>query len=622
MILKNWEVEGYKSIAESHELKFEGVNVFVGENNTGKSSVIDALLDYKNDLFPVANGIESSWAHIRTTGKKIDGRIRLSFEFELEEDERRAFLERVAEEPVMSDREVESCLERDDFKAIQHDLVIDSFPDPGSLVSGESNMFSTYKDEKVALRRGGLHSNEDTEFLKFNTLDSVEYGETRDREWVELKKVMMSSIDSWDYISAFRRPESMPDAERDLNLGENADNLSKVLLTLSGEGDDRFDQISSEYAQIMKGVDGIRAHLPEGSKTTVVVDESIDDFENGFTLEQISSGSKEILTLITQIVLSSGNSDLLLIEEPELHLHPNAEREIFRFIEDQLDGNGTQVVVSTHSNIFSRDDFIDRIVRVKRDGYSNLVDISDGEVGGELKDLGYRYSGMFKSDAVVVVEGITDKQILRRMARKYDFSLDEHRIGIVDMEDKSKLMKHSRSMVKLFDVLSIPYLFIMDLDTDEGSEDGGEDDDQEKSPKEVKGALIDFVNRNDDDDAEITWDKIRPDQIHVWENDEIEAYLLSDKEAILETFPLDGEDELERILEREKDNGPTEQLKAICEQSRDGLPESMEMHKPTDTYDLAENVQIENVPGEFHEVMEQIASLVDAQSKVQEKKPE
>jgi hypothetical protein len=66
-------------------------------------------------------------------------------------------------------------------------------------------------------------------------------------------------------------------------------------------------------------------------------------------LWQAATGSRQGLTLATQLLLSPGGSTLLL-EEPEANLHPGYERLLPELFGDALAG-GRQVLATTHSEI-------------------------------------------------------------------------------------------------------------------------------------------------------------------------------------------------------------------------------------------------------------------------------
>lgn len=603
-----WDVSGYKSIRDDQTIPIKNSNVFVGANNTGKSSIIDAIRDYQS-VFPEGRDKDGSWVQKRITEKVISGELKFNFMFMLDEEKRKQLLSSLE---ILSESEAERYSEQYEcfLRYINHELVLSP---GGKNASSRSTVYTFFDGEQVKICNRVFDNsptgNPDSEYLKFNKLPDIEYT-SRNREWLKIHENMENSIDSWVFVDAFRSPKNRMPAEESLQLDDEAENLSQVLLTLAGEKDGRFKQISEIYSEVMNGIEGLSAPLRSDEATVVVKEEGLDA---EFELEDISAGSKEILILITQIVLSQGHSDMILIEEPELHLHPGAQRKILDNIDEMFfqKSDGPQVLISTHSSVFLNHKVIDNVVRVERDTYSVLKQATPDERGSDIQDLGYTYSGVFQSDAVVIVEGRTDKKVFRILGEKYGINLKEERIGLVDMECRSKMINHSRSIVKLLSVFDIPYLFICDSDSD--------------PMREVRGTILDKINRTGDgnnEDVTIWWDKADRDNVCVWCESEIEEYLLHDIDKIAGALDTDPE-QVAEILSEHESASPEEKLEAICQQARPYVDEGEKaLEKDRDVPMIAEEVRIEELPEEFHSVMERIASLIGAEQKVKENRPD
>lgn len=619
MKLTQFDIQGYKSIRENQRLPLDSINVLLGENNAGKSSIIDALRDYKN-IFPVANSLSSDWAYSRNTGKAREGEIRFELHFSLQEEEHRQFLEGVDDAESIGSNEIERWIEEGYFKEISHELILHSNKNPKEPIWGESNITGNYKDDMIPLRKGDL-ADENAEYLKYSKVDTdgdPEFTETR-RTWIVLKEVIEESLSRWKFIDSFRDPESSLSASRETSLKAGGENLSRVLLTLRGEPGDQFEKISNEYSKLMPGVKGIRTALPyedDDDHTTVVIDEQ--NYDTGFNLDEISAGSKEILTLITQIILSS-ESDVLFIEEPELHLHPGAERGILDLIKNELGNGGPQVILSTHSSIFIHHLDVENVYRVKRGRDTNIESTSPTKVGADLRELGYEYAGMFQSEGVVIVEGLTDRVALKEIGKKYGLNFDDYNIGILTMGSGSQLVSNSRPVVRLLDLFNIPYFFLCDSDI--GSEFKNDDRAPPETPEAIEGRLVGHINS--DNSRQEEWNDITPDDVHAWENTELEYYLLQDRDAVKRTFNSLDADWIDEILDQSDEMEAEKQLEAICDEARPELVDVTDaMVKKTDVSDLASHIELEGLPSEFHNTMEKIAKLVDAQHIISDNRPD
>jgi len=71
------------------------------------------------------------------------------------------------------------------------------------------------------------------------------------------------------------------------------------------------------------------------------------EFETPLGFESAGHGAQQILPIITQIFAAPQNS-VILLEEPEAGLHPEAQRNLATMLCDAV-ANGTQIVMTTHS---------------------------------------------------------------------------------------------------------------------------------------------------------------------------------------------------------------------------------------------------------------------------------
>ena len=112
-------------------------------------------------------------------------------------------------------------------------------------------------------------------------------------------------------------------------------------------------------------------------------------------------GLSDVLVLVTFIIAS--DSTLILIEEPENHLHPEMQRKFLHFIKTIKD---KQFIISTHSNVFLDPYVVDKIFFVEYEGGVKVTDkTSKSEM---LYNIGYSVADNLVSDMLLLVEGPTD----------------------------------------------------------------------------------------------------------------------------------------------------------------------------------------------------------------------
>jgi predicted ATP-dependent endonuclease of OLD family len=104
---------------------------------------------------------------------------------------------------------------------------------------------------------------------------------------------------------------------------------------------------------------------------------------------------------------------LLCVEEPESHLHPDMQRRLLAFLKSMTD---RQFLLSTHSNVFLDNAFVDRVYFTS---FADSVTVTDTTSRASiLDDLGYSVADNLVSDVVLLVEGPTDVPVLEELLLK------------------------------------------------------------------------------------------------------------------------------------------------------------------------------------------------------------
>jgi ABC-type multidrug transport system ATPase subunit len=396
-----------------------------------------------------------------------------------------------------------------------------------------------------------------------------------------IRYVIERALASWESIDPFRRSENRQRAEQVEELDEAGENLPQTLYTLKNNRPEKWNRINNAYTEIMEGVNELQTPM-YGVETTVEVDEK--GFTENFELSEISSGSQEILILITKIVLAEENADLLLLEEPELHLHPGAQKQIFELIQD-VSKNKPQVFVSTHSEAMVNQSDVGDLFRIEREQYTNVRTIHMDEIGDELIDLGYDKSGLLQSNAVVFVEGKSDELILKKFATTYESDFDKLGVEIVELGGDGNIISDGQSLVKLLYSFNIPYRFVADSHEDD--------------PREIEDECLDAINEDLGD-----WHTTR-DHFYIWSSYGIESYLIQATDAIANVLSADRDDIQDIINANSEQLDKAEVLEEIYQQE---LGRSYD--KNNDGMLIAKKMHREQIPEEVKELLDNIEDLV------------
>lgn len=141
---------------------------------------------------------------------------------------------------------------------------------------------------------------------------------------------------------------------------------------------------------------------------------------NFFPLRALGTGTEHAVLILAAHHVYPDR--LLCLEEPDAHLHPRLQRRLMALMRER---SARQIVVATHSAHLI-DANVDRVVTVRlHDGRSNLDAVTDRSLFDELRALGYRASDILQANAVVWVEGPSDRIYLLHWLRAVDPTLIE-----------------------------------------------------------------------------------------------------------------------------------------------------------------------------------------------------
>ena len=118
------------------------------------------------------------------------------------------------------------------------------------------------------------------------------------------------------------------------------------------------------------------------------------------------------------------NFDVVLVEEPESHLHPELQKKLLIYLKED---SKKQFFISTHSNIFLNNALVDRVFFTYYEGAVKVTDATSRS--SILNDLGYSVSDNLMSDLVILVEGPKDVPVIEEFLLKYDI-MQKHDIKI------------------------------------------------------------------------------------------------------------------------------------------------------------------------------------------------
>lgn len=222
----------------------------------------------------------------------------------------------------------------------------------------------------------------------------------------------------WTYIPPFREVQRIEPADLGNASTARGERLANTLVRLreSRNADERalFEQIRSTFRDVV-GMDIYATTV--GSNLQLVV----SDGDSGHRLPLVDSGSGLENFAGYVIHILDNRSTIIGLEEPESHLHPKAQRDMWRWILKWAK-SGHQLFVATHSalpdEVLADEDV--RLYVVDRSNPSRTTTIVRKSTEGvaHWPELGYSAAEWIGTDGLVIVEGESDVAIIARWLRK------------------------------------------------------------------------------------------------------------------------------------------------------------------------------------------------------------
>ncbi|MGE5586273.1 MAG: AAA family ATPase [Bacillota bacterium] len=254
------------------------------------------------------------------------------------------------------------------------------------------------------------------------------------------------------YLTEQRKPIGAQEADRLLQL------------KIRRGGPERLDGIRRIVDELM-GVDidvfAGDTHEPRAEATAEI---DIDDF----LAEVNGSGIREALRVVLDYEFQRPR--LLLVEEPEIHLHPSLETSMMEYLKRVSED--CQVFITTHSTNFLDTAEMRNVYLVSRTASTQIqfVDTEQAEIRIP-KELGLRPSSFFLFDRLVFVEGPTDEEIIREWASTLGLNLNRYNIGFIHMEGARNYAHYAASSTLTFlTKRRVQPWFILDRDERDESE--------------------------------------------------------------------------------------------------------------------------------------------------------
>lgn len=403
MKIKGLTIRNFRSLRKIHLEDLGNLVILIGENNSGKTNMLEALEQFLTS-FPFHSALlyqrrlePDDWYLWYKGDTKKPVEFHCTLELDDEESQKLINVTKVDQKVELKITRSLVC-EKGDYLYLRNDLI-----NWGSV---------TLKREDDRYVTG--------EELKF---DLNSFTQTTDTILKE----------GFNYISLGRedKPKIAHGSVLDPPLKEE---LIKMAEDTSSPGIMKWDRWSSETSDWLSGgieCKGGRLLLRKGTVSLPY------ELEGG--------GYQAVLNLMEKI---KRGGDVVAIEEPENHLHPDLQKRLIKGFDRLLDSK-KQIFIATHSPFIVDQANLKSLWFVwKEEMESKIANIATAkELGNALWTIGVKPSDFLFANGVMVVEGPTDKDVYADWARKIGKPFEEVGILVIDAEGCKNITKYLNSKV-------------------------------------------------------------------------------------------------------------------------------------------------------------------------------
>lgn len=371
MDVKKIDVINYKCFSNIHIDNIKPINIIIGKNNIGKSSVLDII-----------EGIYGSRA--------ININTKIILTKEMDED----VISRVFQKNIS-----------------------------GGTIGGNHYEFGKkYIGQDISFIRKPDSSNQiPDDFEKYNpnlTISQIDY-------WSRVAHSIKIDSKVTKRISAERNifPE---DNDDNMIVDSNGNGITRIITNYLNRSKYNENLVKHDLLQNLNKIMG------EDANFTEVVTQQIDSAEGTkweiylreegkgrIPLSESGSGLKTILMVLVFTILIPNvdhkkiSQYIFLFEELENNLHPSLQRRLLKYIEN-LTEEGALFFLTTHSNVtldaYQNSDITNIIHLQKEESQVNLINITNKiQKNSILNDLGIKASDLLQSNGIIWVEGPSDR---------------------------------------------------------------------------------------------------------------------------------------------------------------------------------------------------------------------
>lgn len=484
MYIKKIVIKGYRNFVDTEVEFIEGVNIIIGHNNAGKTNLLKALslvLDTDStkklevdDFYKTSN-----LSALQTKPPKVS--IELHISQSKGEDLMSDDLVTVAPWLTKLDQPYEAQLTYHFFLPEEEH---DGYKDKLSSITSLKDVWLTIKHEflkkyvyKIYGGKPDLQSTADHDaLLKFdfqflNAIRDVERDMFTGRTTL-LREVIDFFMDYEIKIDTLKNTATKTSEIKahKLAFSVDAQKLILQLQTRMARGRDHIMKYAADTGAAFKDAepqfDGQLSEVEMYSALRLIISYSTG-IEIPATHNGLGYNNLIYMSLLLAKMQVDTNGDylgsnakvfpVLVIEEPEAHLHPSLQYKFLKYLQNSKYQTARQVFISSHSPNITAAVELNQIICFHHDttgatrvGYPGKV-FPDDEAGNHAKAYVQRFLDATRSDMlfannVILVEGLAEQLLLPTFTRYLGKNLEDHHTTVISVAGR-----YFEYFLKMFD---------------------------------------------------------------------------------------------------------------------------------------------------------------------------
>ncbi len=413
-----------------HMIPFNpGLTVLVGENDSGKSAILDAIRI-------VLGTTDYSWIRIEVSdfyNEDISQEITICCKFsDLSSDEQAAFLECLsyenAESTVVPQLYLHwKCKYSSSFNPPRPISSLSTgkdgngpIPSPAARELLRITYLKALRDAYSDMQ-SGKHSRLSQ---IIHNIPKLSEGESEYGDKMDLKKLSLVGISNLSNSLLEKHP-----ALQEVN--QNLTGIMNDQMLLKGDSvQTRFEVAGSHINDLQKLISLLE-------KLDLAIDKTAGTMQG-----RVGLGTSNIISMACELLLhkeaeSAKRSSFLLIEEPEAHVHAQRQLKLIQSLEEGAETNRQQIILTTHSPLLASIVKLKNIVLLKRGEAfpmaSRYTMLSEDDYKYLERYLDATKANLFFARSVIVVEGPGEALLLPTIAKLLNRSFTDFGTSLVDV---------------------------------------------------------------------------------------------------------------------------------------------------------------------------------------------